>query len=126
MTKSRHLYKKNNKTKTKKNKKIKKPFLQEILQEWKKQTGGIYEKDKMTKNYQGDYYLSFQKTSDFYNHVHLVLKHFPTNHTILYVFKKMDTQGEVKHSKEFNIRILRDPKKVVRIMIQQYKEFSKL
>jgi hypothetical protein len=128
MTKSRrHIYKRP-KNKTYKITFIKKQqFIKSILKEWSK--NGHYERDKTTI-YQDDYYLSLNKKDDFYNHIHLILKHFPTNHNshnnIIYVMKKMDTKNKnvIVHSKEIKISIFSDPKKVVRNMIQQYNKFS--
>jgi hypothetical protein len=128
MTKSRrHIYKRP-KNKTYKITFVKKEkFIQSILKEWSKK--GHYKKDKITI-YQDDYYLSLNKKDDFYNHIHLILKNFPTNHNshnnIIYVMKKMDTKNKnaVVHSKEIKISVFSDPKKVVRNMIKKYKEFS--
>jgi hypothetical protein len=133
---TKNITRKNIKNKTRKNTKNikvtfikKREFIKEILKQWKKQTGGCYEKDK--KNiYEGDYYLSLNKTCDFYNHIHLVLKHFSNDknlkNNLLYVFKKMDKNNKVMHSPEIKINVLSDPKIVVRNMIINYKDFSKL
>jgi hypothetical protein len=123
-----------NKTIRKKNYKLssckKREFIKAILKEWKNQTSGCYEKDKMTI-YEGDYYLSFNKKCDFYNHIHLVLKNFSNDKNIhnnfLYVMKKMDKKdNKIVHSPEIKINVLSDPKIVVRNMIINYKNFSKL
>jgi hypothetical protein len=132
MTKSRRNIYKKSANKTKKNNKIiftkKKQFIQDILKEWKKQTYGHYERDKMTI-YEDDYYLSFKKKDDYYNHIHLILKNFKNNHNsnnnIIYVMKKMDTKnknGSV-HSKVIKISIFSNPEKVVSNMIKKYEEF---
>lgn len=110
------------KNKTKRKQKIKKcEFIKAILKEWKKQTGVYYEKDQMTI-YEGDYYLSLNKNVDFYNHIHLILKNF---NDIKYVMKKMGKDNKVVHSQQVKIDVLSEPKKIVRHMIKNYKEFSK-
>jgi len=133
MKSRRHIYKKHV-NKTRKNKITflqKKKFIEEILKEWKKQTRGHYEKDKLTI-YKDDYYLSFSLHNNFYNHVHLILKDFNHTHNnhnnIIYVIKKMDTtkKNKIVHSKEIKINVFSEPKKVVRHMIQRYNEFTKL
>jgi hypothetical protein len=105
----------------------KKKFIEEILKEWKKQTRGYYNVDKISI-YLNDYYLYFEKKSSFYNHIHLVLKHFKNNHNlsnnILYVLKKYDTKkNKVIHSKEIKISIYSNPVLVVRNMIKRYVNF---
>jgi hypothetical protein len=127
MTKSRrHIYKKP-KNKTYKVTFTKKQnFIRGILKEWSKE--GYYERDKISI-YHDDYYLSFNKKDDFYNHIHLILKNFSTDHNnhnnIIYVMKKMDAKtGEIVHSKEIKLSIFSHPKKVVYNMIRRYKEFS--
>ena len=125
MTKSRrHIYKKPKNKTLKVTFSKKKQFIQAILKEWSKK--GHYEKDKLSI-YKDDYYLSFHNNNDFYNHVHLILKHFSKNHNnnnIKYIMKKMDNQGNITHSKEIKISIFSDPKEVVRDIIQNYKEFN--
>jgi len=122
------------KNKTIKNKRVtslkKRDFIKEILKEWKKQTDGHCERDKISQ-YEDDYYLSFSKTGDFYNHIHLVLKNFIKDKNIhnnfLYVFKKMDKkENKVIHSPEIKISVFSNPKIVVRNMIKRYKEFNKV
>jgi len=118
------------KNKTYKNKKNKVTSLQKrefiiaILKEWKKQSGGCHVKDTHTI-YKGDYYLSLNKICDFYNHIHLILKNLNT-HYYKYVMKKMDKDSNIIHSKEVKIDVLSDPKKVVRSMIKNNKDFIKL
>jgi len=134
MTKTIKNIKNNNKkTRRRKNIKItsvkKIEFIKEVLKEWKNQTGGCYEKDKISQ-YKDDYYLSLNKTCDFYNHIHLILKNFSNDKNIhnnfIYVMKKMDKDKKVLHSPEIKINVLSDPKIIVRHMIKNYKEFSKL
>jgi hypothetical protein len=112
-------YNKNKKTRRKTNKKSE--FKEAILKEWKIQTRGCYEKDKTTI-YKGDYYLSFNTKCDYNNHIHLILKN---TSNIIYVLKKMDKNNNIIHSSEFKISLLSDPKKIVRSMISNYKDFSK-
>jgi len=131
MTKTIKKIFKNIKNTTRRKKNIKKrEFIKAILKEWKNQTSGCYEKDNMTI-YEGDYYLSFNKKCDFYNHIHLVLKNFNNdknihNNHFLYVMKKMDKDNKVVHSPEIKINVMSDPKIVVRNMIKNYKNFSNL
>lgn len=100
----------------------KKNFIKAILNEWKTLTGGYCEKDTMTI-YKNDYYLSFNKIGDFNNHIHLILKNL---NDIKYVMKKMDMkENKIVHSQEIKINTLSDPKKIVRSMIANYKDFSK-
>jgi len=133
MKSRRHIYIKNV-NKTRKNKITflqKKKFIQSILNEWKKQTRGHYEKDKQTI-YKDDYYLSFSLHDNLYNHVHLILKDFNHTHNnhnnIIYVFKKIDTtqKNKIVHSKKIKISVFSDPKKVVHHMVQRYNEFMNL
>jgi hypothetical protein len=105
----------------------KKKFIEEILKEWKKQTGGSYNVDKISE-YLNDYYLYFEKKSSFYNHIHLVLNDFTENHNlnnnILYVLKKYDLEkNEVVHSKRIKISIFSNPVIVVHNMIKRYVSF---
>jgi hypothetical protein len=129
MSKSRrHIYKKPKNTTRKLNKvtfEKKKQFIQLLLKEWKKQTHGHYEKDKMTI-YKDDYYLSFSLHDNFYNHIHLLLKNYKDKHNLIYIMKKMDIKknNDIVHSKAYKISIFSNPEKVVRNMIRNYKEFS--
>ena len=123
-----------NKTIRKKNYKLssckKREFIKAIFKEWKNQTNGNFQRDKIS-HYKDDYYLSLNKTNDFYNHIHLVLNNFNNDKNIhnnfLYVMKKMDKKdNKIVHSPEIKINVLSDPKIVVRNMIINYKNFSKL
>lgn len=107
----------------------KKNFVNGILQEWKKQThDGCIEKDAKNK-YVNDYYLSFGKDCDFYNHIHLMLYDYETNHNtknnIKYLLKK-NVYSKTVHSKLFKINIFSNPKIVVKHMIQHYSDFCTL
>ena len=132
MTKSRRYIYKKSANKTRKNNitfSKKKLFIEEILKEWKKQINGHYKRDKISI-YKDDYYLSFDKKDNFYNHIHLILKDFTNNHNnhnnIIYVMKKMDKKiNAIVHSKVIKISIFSDPEKIVRNMIRRYNEFSK-
>jgi hypothetical protein len=125
----RHVMKKNNKTRKNKITFIEKNhFIQEILKEWVKQTHGHYKRD-ISSPYEDDYYLSFTKYHDYFNHIHVVLKKFKQNHNlhnnILYVMKKYDLKKEkVDHSKEIKINIFSDPAKIVHNMIKNYADFN--
>jgi len=115
---------KTNKTRTNKNKVTslkKREFIKAILKEWKLMEG-CYEKDTLTI-YKGDYYLSLNKNVDFYNHIHVILKNL---NDIKYVMKKIDKDNNIVHSQEIKIDLSSDPKKIVRSMIKNYKEFRKL
>ena len=73
------------KTKTRKNLKLtiprKKQFIQSILRQWKKQTViGHYYRDT-TSRYKDDYYMCLH-LNDYYNHIHIVLNNFKTNHNL--------------------------------------------
>ena len=134
MTKTNKNNKKTIKNKTRRKKSItfskKREFIKEILKEWKKQTNGYFQRDKITQ-YTDDFYLSFNKNGYFYNHIHLILKNFKNDKNIhnnfLYVLKKMDTKdNKIVHSPRFKINVLSDPKKVVYNMIKNFKDFSKL
>jgi len=122
---------KNNHNKTKKHHHItffeKKKFIYSIINEWKKQTNGSYSIDKNTA-YKYDYYLSFNKKGDYYNHIHIVLKNFPVNHNthnnIVYVMKKYNIKtNQIEHS-VVRISIFSDPYIVVRNMIKKYVKFT--
>jgi len=124
--------KKNIKNKTRKNSitfSKKREFIKEILKEWKKQTNGNFQRDKITQ-YKDDFYLSFNRNGDFFNHIHLILKNFRNDKNIhnnfLYVLKKMDKDNKIVHSSRFKINVLSNPKKVVHNMIDHYKEFINL
>jgi hypothetical protein len=127
MNKSR----KNNKYKNKNNKTKKYPisflqkkkFVNNIIKEWVKQTNGSYAIDKTTK-YKNDYYLSFGKKGDYYNHIHIVLNpHHINDNNLLYVMKKYNIKTKnIEHS-NIKISILSDPSKAVRNMIQYYAKF---
>lgn len=100
----------------------KREFIKAILKEWIKQTNGFYEKDIIT-HYKNDYYLSFNKNGDFYNHIHLILNNL---NDIKYVMKKMDINDKkVIHSKGIKMNTFSDPVKVVRNMIKNYNHFKK-
>jgi hypothetical protein len=124
----RHVMKKNNKTRKHVTFVRKNHFIQEILKEWVKQTHGHYKRD-ISSPYEDDYYLSFTKYHDYFNHIHVVLKKFKQNHNlhnnILYVMKKYDLKKEkVDHSKEIKINIFSDPAKIVHNMIKNYADFN--
>jgi hypothetical protein len=126
--KNKTLKNKTLKNKTLKNKIIykKTKFIQNILNEWKKQTSGFIEKDKEGR-YKNDYYLDLNNAPNYNNHIHLILHNFSTNHNtrdILCMMKKFNIPDEkVIHSKPYKVNINSDPKKVVRNMIQKYDQF---
>jgi hypothetical protein len=119
---------KTSKTNTYKNKIIDKKakFIQNILNEWKKQTNGFIEKDKDGR-YKNDYYLDLNNAPNYNNHIHLILHNFAMNHNtrdILCMMKKFNIPDEkVIHSKPYKVNINSDPKTVVRNMILKYDQF---
>jgi len=114
---------------TKKNikKNIKDKFIKNIIKYWKKYTNGNITRDRSTL-YKDDYYLSFDKTNDHNCHIHLILKHFYTNHNlfnnILYIMKKPNLNvDKYIHSKVVSISVFSDPEQVVINMIKRYNTF---
>jgi hypothetical protein len=106
---------------------LKTKFIHNILSSWKKYTSGNVTKDSTTI-YKYDYYLSFSKIEDQFNHIHLILHNFHydnNNHNnIIYVMKKFDKEKQqIIHSKQIKINILSNPDKVVINMIKNYDKF---
>jgi hypothetical protein len=107
---------------------LKKKFIDNILSNWKKYTRGNVKKDTTTI-YKNDYYLSFSKISDYFNHIHLVLHNNCTcydnnDNNIIYVMKKFDKEKQqIIHSNEVKINIFSNPDKVVLNMIKNYDKF---
>ena len=115
------------KNKTKKNitKKIKEKFIDDIIKNWKKLGGDV--KRDLTTRYKYDYYLSIDKTHDYNNHIHLVLKHFyydcNTSDNFSYLMKKC-SKNRIIHSKSKKISIFSDPKIIVKRMFNNYNKFK--
>ncbi len=105
---------------------LKNKFIHNILSSWKKHTNGNIKKDS-NKMYKYDYYLSFSKIHDSFNHIHLILHnfHYDNNHNnIIYVIKKFDKEKQqIINSKEIKINIFSNPDKVVVNMIKNYDKF---
>jgi hypothetical protein len=84
-------------------------------------------KKDSNKMYKNDYYLSFSRTCDYYNHIHLVLHDYncDDNHNnIVYIMKKFDKEKkQIIHSKKVKINIFSNPDKVVLNMIKNYDKF---
>ena len=105
-------------------------FIKSILQQWKKQTdGGNWYRDKKA-NYKDDYYLCL-KLKDDYNHIHLILNQFKTNHNLQkhveFVMKKYNDQlGKPEHSNTIKSSIFSDPEIVVHNIIRRFNEFNEL
>ena len=102
-----------------------KNFVKNLLCEWKKQTDGNVKMDTTTQ-YVHDYYLSLTKINDKENHVHLALRHYNEKENIYkkyirfgYIFKKYNNQ----HSSFKLISINDDPKKIIKIMIYEFKKY---
>ena len=107
----------------------KRKLVGDIIKEWKK-TGGEVFRDSTTI-YEYDYYLTLHKKSDYYNHIHLGLKHFHYNHNnhnnIIYLMKKIKNDKSTNiiiHSKPIHISIFSDPKIIVKHMRNNYNKFK--
>ena len=114
---------KNNNTKRKinKNKTI---FINKIIYYWKKYTGGNVKNDVYLK----DYYFSFDKTHNYFNHIHLLLKGFNYTHdshdNIKYVIKRVNPKTlQIEHTKKIKISIHSNPEIVTTHMITKFNEF---
>ena len=109
---------------------MKKTFVNRILNEWKNQTNnGNVTRDDESPNYVGDYYLSFAKTNDYDNHIHLFLGEKCNDndnpHCIFYVLKKYNPKtNKIQHSDAVLTDIRSNPKLVVIDMIERYREFT--
>ena len=106
-------------------------FISDLLSEWKKQTNNANIRRDKGKVYKNDYYLSFVKNNDSYNHIHLILDNCNKNqnidrnidHNIKYVIKK-NYNNNILHSEELFISIFSEPKIIVENMIKQYENFT--
>jgi hypothetical protein len=102
-------------------------FINNLLSEWKKQTGDANIRRDKGKVYKNDYYLSFVKNNDSYNHIHLILDNCNKNQNIddniKYVIKK-NNNNKILHSEEIYISIFSEPKIIVENMIKQYENFT--
>jgi len=102
-------------------------FINDLLSEWKKQTGDANIRRDKGKVYKNDYYLSFVKNNDSYNHIHLILNNCNKNQNIddniKYVIKKK-YNNNILHSEEMFISIFSEPKIIVENVIKQFENFT--
>lgn len=102
-------------------------FINNLLTEWKNQTNDANIKRDARHKYEGDYYLSFSKKKDDYNHIHLILQKFNKNHNaydnIKYIIKK-NNNNKIIYSQVIDVSIFSDPKIIVENMIKHYENFT--
>jgi hypothetical protein len=111
-------------------------LIQQIIEDWKKRTGGIVE-NAYSGIYTDDYFLFFSNNHDKKNHIHLITNHFYSNYeqfiqlffkptfqiiptvTIGYVIKKNDS-----YLPPMKINLNNDAQAICYYMIKSFKKLE--
>ena len=83
----------------------KQQFINELIEEWQKITNGGNVKQDDHREFKGDYYLSINKTHNYYSHIHLIINDIifknpeenndVTCYNLCYMAKKHDLHSEL-------------------------------